>query len=69
MAKALALGADAVLLGRPYLWGLALDGEAGALAVLRSMLAELDLTIGLSGHRTPGELGPEPLAREGESAA
>ena len=68
-AKALALGADAILLGRPYLWGLALDGEAGALAVLRSMLAELDLTIGLSGHRTPGELGPELLAREGDGPA
>ncbi len=64
--KALALGADAVLLGRPYLWGLALGGEAGALAVLRSVLAELDLTIGLSGHRAPGELGPELLVREGE---
>jgi isopentenyl diphosphate isomerase/L-lactate dehydrogenase-like FMN-dependent dehydrogenase len=66
--KALALGADAVLLGRPYLWGLALDGEAGALAVLRSVLAELDLTIGLSGHRTPGELGPELLVDEGARA-
>ena len=40
--------------GSPILWGLALGGEAGALAVLRSVLAELDLTIGLSGHRDPG---------------
>jgi isopentenyl diphosphate isomerase/L-lactate dehydrogenase-like FMN-dependent dehydrogenase len=60
--KALALGADAVLLGRPYLWGLALDGEAGVLAVLRAALAELDLTIGLSGYTRPAELGPELLA-------
>jgi L-lactate dehydrogenase (cytochrome) len=66
-AKALALGADAVAIGRPYLWGLALDGEAGALAVLRAILAELDLTIGLSGHSRPGELTPELLAREGDS--
>jgi len=65
--KALALGADAVLLGRPYLWGLALVGEAGALAVLRSVLAELDLTIGLSGHRTPAELAPDLLIHEGEA--
>jgi L-lactate dehydrogenase (cytochrome) len=67
VAKALALGADAVALGRPYLWGLALGGEAGALAVLRAVLAELDLTIGLSGHTRPSELGPELLVREGDS--
>ncbi len=47
--KALALGADAVLLGRPYLWGLALGGEAGVETVLRMLLAELDLTLALSG--------------------
>jgi lactate 2-monooxygenase len=63
VVKALALGADAVLLGRPYLWGLAAGGEAGVLAVLRGMLAELDLTIGLSGHTRPCELGPSLLAR------
>ena len=67
VAKALALGADAVAIGRPYLWGLALGGEAGALAVLRAVLAELDLTIGLSGHRRPADLGPELLVREGDS--
>ena len=42
--KALALGADAVLVGRPYLWGLALGGEQGVETVLRMLLAELDLT-------------------------
>jgi lactate 2-monooxygenase len=47
--KALALGADAVLLGRPYLWGLALEGQAGVETVLRMLLAELDLTMVLSG--------------------
>ena len=56
IAKALALGADAMLLGRPYLWGLVLDGQAGVEAVLRMMLAELDLTLALSGYRSPGEL-------------
>jgi lactate 2-monooxygenase len=65
VVKALALGADAVLLGRPYVWGLALGGEAGVLAVLRSVLAELDLTIGLSGHTEPGQLHPGMLVREG----
>ena len=47
--KALALGAKAVLIGRPYLWGLALDGQSGVETVLRCLLAELDLTIALSG--------------------
>jgi isopentenyl diphosphate isomerase/L-lactate dehydrogenase-like FMN-dependent dehydrogenase len=54
--KALALGADAVLLGRPYLWGLALDGQAGVEVVLRSLLAELDLTMTLSGFTRVGEI-------------
>ncbi|HWB70516.1 MAG TPA: alpha-hydroxy-acid oxidizing protein [Solirubrobacterales bacterium] len=62
--KALALGADAALLGRPYLWGLALGGEEGVEAVLRMLLAELDLTMALSGHAKLSELGPEALAPE-----
>ena len=65
VVKALALGADAVLVGRPYIWGLAVGGEAGVLGVLRALLAELDLTIGLSGHTRPGELHPGVLVREG----
>lgn len=52
--KALALGASAVLLGRPYVYGLALDGQAGVEHVIRCLLAELDLTLALSGHRGPG---------------
>jgi lactate 2-monooxygenase len=48
--KALALGADAVCLGRPYMWGLGLDGQAGVEHVLRCLLAELDLTLALSGY-------------------
>jgi len=47
--KALALGARAVLIGRPILWGLALDGEAGARGVLDLLRAELDLAMALVG--------------------
>jgi lactate 2-monooxygenase len=54
--KALALGADAVLVGRPYLWGLALDGQQGVETVLRSLLAELDLTMTLSGFTRASEI-------------
>ena len=61
--RALALGADAVLLGRPWMWGLALGGEAGVEEVLRRFLAELDLTMALSGYTKPSELGPEALHR------
>jgi lactate 2-monooxygenase len=60
--KALALGADAVCLGRPYIWGLALDGQAGVEAVLKMVLAELDLTMALCGLTRPAEIGPELLA-------
>jgi lactate 2-monooxygenase len=59
--KALALGADAVCLGRPYVWGLALDGQAGVETVLRMILAELDLTMALCGLTRPEEIGPGVL--------
>jgi L-lactate dehydrogenase (cytochrome)/lactate 2-monooxygenase len=62
VAVALALGASAVLLGRPWVYGLALAGEAGVRAVLEHVLAELDLTMGLAGVSTVAELGPELLA-------
>ena len=61
--KALALGADAVLVGRPYLWGMALEGAEGVEKVLRHLLAELDLTMALSGCTSPDELGPGTLVR------
>jgi lactate 2-monooxygenase len=61
--KALALGADAVLLGRLYTWGLALGGAAGVTAVLRSFLADLDNTMALSGHARPTELTRSSLSR------
>ncbi|MFI8181292.1 lactate 2-monooxygenase [Actinacidiphila glaucinigra] len=60
--KALALGASAVLLGRPYAYGLGLDGRAGVEHVIRCLLAEFDLTLALSGHSRPGEPGPESLS-------
>jgi lactate 2-monooxygenase len=59
--KALALGADAVCLGRPYIWGLALDGQAGVETVLKMVLAELDLTMALCGLTRPEQIGPELL--------
>ncbi len=59
--KALALGADAVCVGRPYVWGLALGGQAGVEHVLRCMLAELDLTLALSGYTRPGQLDRSAL--------
>jgi lactate 2-monooxygenase len=48
--KAIALGARAVFLGRPYMWGLGLGGEEGVRHVVRSFLADLDLTLALSGY-------------------
>lgn len=47
--KAVALGADAVLVGRPYVWGLACDGQAGVEEVLRRLLADTDITLALTG--------------------
>ncbi|GAA5532976.1 alpha-hydroxy-acid oxidizing protein [Deinococcus aluminii] len=62
VAKALALGARAVLLGRPYAYGLALAGEAGVREVIQNVLAEFDLTLGLMGVRAARDLGPQHLA-------
>jgi isopentenyl diphosphate isomerase/L-lactate dehydrogenase-like FMN-dependent dehydrogenase len=53
---ALALGAQAVLVGRPYVYGLALAGAAGVRAVLEHLMAELDLTMALTGCATVGEI-------------
>lgn len=59
--KAVCLGADAVLLGRPYCWGLALGGADGVRHVARTIMAEFDLTMALSGVTAVGQLGPERL--------
>lgn len=58
---ALALGADACLLGRPHILGLALDGAAGVSAVIDNVLAELDLTMGLVGAASIAEISRELL--------
>ncbi|MDQ6811775.1 MAG: lactate 2-monooxygenase [Actinomycetota bacterium] len=60
--KALALGANAVCLGRPYVWGLALDGQAGVEHVLRCLLAEFDLTLALSGYTSIAQVDRATLS-------
>ncbi len=62
--KALALGAASVLVGRPYVYGLAVAGEAGVAEVLRNMLAELDLTMGLAGCRDVAGIDGEAVRKE-----
>lgn len=57
--KALALGAQAVLIGRPCFYGLAVAGEAGVRRVLELLRAEVELALSLLGCRTPGEVGPQ----------
>jgi lactate 2-monooxygenase len=63
IVKALAIGAAAVTVGRPHVYGLALDGSTGVRAVLENLVAELDLTLGLSGVRSVAELSPAVLRR------
>jgi isopentenyl diphosphate isomerase/L-lactate dehydrogenase-like FMN-dependent dehydrogenase/surfactin synthase thioesterase subunit len=74
--KALALGADAVLYGRPYVYGLGLDGQRGVEHVLRCLLADFDLALALAGcasvaEVTTGLLTPPaaPPVRDGTSSA
>lgn len=62
MIKAVALGATAVMVGRPILWGLAADGEEGALAVLEMLGAEFDLAMALCGARSVGEIRGDLVA-------
>lgn len=61
VVKALALGARAVLLGRPYAYGLAIAGETGVREVIRNVLAELDITLGLMGCASVREVTREAL--------
>jgi isopentenyl diphosphate isomerase/L-lactate dehydrogenase-like FMN-dependent dehydrogenase len=62
IVKALALGAKAVMIGRPFVYGLALGGQDGVRHVLRSLMADLDLTLALSGHRSPADLSAADLS-------
>jgi len=61
--KALALGAHAVLVGRPVLWGLATGGESGVAEALEILRKEFDLAMALSGSSTLGEITPDLLGR------
>ncbi len=65
VVKALALGARAVLIGRPALWGLAADGERGALRVLELLREEIALALALVGCSTPEAVRPEHIGRYG----
>lgn len=59
--KALALGAAAVLIGRPYVYGLGIAGEHGVREVLRNIIAEFDLALGLTGHTSVADLDRDAL--------
>ena len=61
--KALALGARAVCIGRPYVYGLALAGAEGVAEVVRNLMADFELTMGLAGCRSLAEITPESLVR------
>ncbi|WP_432848705.1 alpha-hydroxy-acid oxidizing protein [Amycolatopsis sp. CA-161197] len=65
IVKALALGARAVGVGRPYVWGLALGGVDGAVHVLRSLLAEADLIMAVDGYPTLADLTRDSLRKVG----
>jgi 4-hydroxymandelate oxidase len=62
IVKALAMGASAVLLGRPVLWGLAVGGAAGAERVLQLLKDECDLALALAGCRSPHEATRDLIA-------
>ena len=62
--KALALGADAVLLGRPYAYGLAVGGQEGVEAVIRHLIADTDLTLALLGAESAGGLDESWIAAQ-----
>jgi lactate 2-monooxygenase len=62
--KALALGAKAVLLGRPYVYGLTLAGEAGVRDVIRNTIADFDLTMALSGVSAASRIDRQCLIAE-----
>ncbi|WP_245675992.1 lactate 2-monooxygenase [Nocardia niwae] len=63
IVKALALGATAVGIGRPYPYGLALGGVDGLVHVVRSLLAEADLLMAVDGYPTIADLGPDAIRR------
>jgi isopentenyl diphosphate isomerase/L-lactate dehydrogenase-like FMN-dependent dehydrogenase len=69
VVKALALGARAVMIGRPYVWGLAAGGEAGAVRALEILSHELDLCLALLGRKGIGDLDESAVVRPTRRAA
>lgn len=65
--KALALGAKAVCVGRPYVYGLTIGGEQGVYEVMRNMMADFELTMALAGCRNIAEIKAEMLIRTSHS--
>src|SRR6478609_798966 len=63
--KALAMGATAVGIGRPYTYGLAVGGQAGIEHVLSCLLAEIDITLAIDGYPNVSDLTPDALRRVG----
>ena len=61
--KALALGAKAVCIGRPYVYGLTIGGKEGVIDVLKNLMADFELTMGLAGCASIAEIKPESLMR------
>jgi isopentenyl diphosphate isomerase/L-lactate dehydrogenase-like FMN-dependent dehydrogenase len=61
---ALALGAQAVLLGRPWVYGLGLAGQRGVAHVLGALLGDFDLTLALAGYASPAELDAHSVVRD-----
>jgi lactate 2-monooxygenase len=61
--KAIALGAKAVCIGRPYVYGLAIDGQRGVEHVIRNLVAEFELTMALSGCKSVQEINRDMLFR------
>jgi isopentenyl diphosphate isomerase/L-lactate dehydrogenase-like FMN-dependent dehydrogenase len=62
--KAIALGASAVLIGRPYAYALASDGEAGVRHVIRTLMADIDITLALSGRTSVEGLDRSLIERD-----
>ena len=61
--KALALGATAVGIGRPYAYGLAVGGQAGVEHVIACLLGEIDITMAIDGYASVADLTPDTLRR------
>ena len=66
--KALALGASAVCIGRPYVYGLALGGAGGVKEVIRNLKADFDLTMGLASHNSINTIGRDSLRYVGKGS-